>query len=116
MTLRPTPTNSMACLRTACSMLLFAVPHIPSLRASPRSVPRLASRSTPAPLLSQLIHEQFADLKLDHAVLDAALGSRRVPWAHFGIDCETFSQLASDVNNRKRSNFYMVRARKVGTP
>jgi len=55
----------------------------------------------------ELIELDFHKLPLDHTKLDQLLGSRRVVWAHFGIECDTFSTLSKSKHQRLASNFFM---------
>jgi len=55
----------------------------------------------------ELIELDFHKLPLDHTKLDQLLGSRRVVWAHFGIECDTFSNMSKSIHQRLASNFFM---------
>jgi len=56
---------------------------------------------------TELLEEDFKDMPLDHAQLDALIGNRRVHWAHFGFECTSFTRLQQESHRREHSNFFM---------
>lgn len=55
----------------------------------------------------EYLEEDFMHVPCDHIVLDRLLGTRHIRWAHFGIECDSFSRLTQGENHRGASNYWM---------